>query len=163
MSSSAYGKLINLAAEMLKRQNMPRPGEWGWPESGKFWKIWGRAEKAQLAANEQCRLWAIAIKDVADSLSVAPGLLDAAKKVDALCIQSDAHKLLREAISKAMITPTSTECAWTENMDGAWETACNGIFEITDGCPSENEMRFCAYCGGRIVETRFNWDAEPIE
>ena len=61
--------------------------------------------------------------------------------------------------------PGATECAWNENMDGAWETACHGIFEITEGRPSENEMRFCSYCGGRIVETRFNWDAdsEPIE
>jgi len=46
---------------------------------------------------------------------------------------------------------TMTTCVWTEDaLSGAWETACGGVFEVIDGTPAANGMRFCLYCGGRI-------------
>lgn len=44
------------------------------------------------------------------------------------------------------------KCTWTENDDGAYETGCGGIFVIMEGTPTENEMRYCPYCGKKILE-----------
>ncbi len=38
-------------------------------------------------------------------------------------------------------------CAWTEDGDGVWQTACGEAFVFTDGGPAENRARFCPYCG----------------
>lgn len=45
-------------------------------------------------------------------------------------------------------------CVWTEDADGAWETECGHVFEVMTGTPSENDMRFCCYCGGALIEER---------
>ncbi len=44
------------------------------------------------------------------------------------------------------------KCIWTQNVDGVWETGCGGMFEVSDGLPSENQMRFCPYCGHALAE-----------
>ena len=36
--------------------------------------------------------------------------------------------------------------------NGAWETECGNMFEVTDGTPNENDMKFCPYCGKTLVE-----------
>ena len=46
----------------------------------------------------------------------------------------------------------SKDCHWAHNEEGYWETTCGDIFEVTEGTPSENNMRFCCYCGKRLVE-----------
>ena len=43
-------------------------------------------------------------------------------------------------------------CIWTEDENGAWHTSCNNIFEVIFGCPSDNNMRFCCYCGKDLTE-----------
>lgn len=43
------------------------------------------------------------------------------------------------------------ECVWSDD-EGCWATGCGHYFEINDGTPSENGMRFCAYCGKPLVE-----------
>jgi hypothetical protein len=42
-------------------------------------------------------------------------------------------------------------CLWN-NVDGCWETTCGNAFEINDGTPSENNMTYCCYCGGKVEE-----------
>lgn len=44
-----------------------------------------------------------------------------------------------------------TQCRWTyDDIDDAWDTACeNKHCFITDG-PRENGYTFCPYCGGTI-------------
>jgi hypothetical protein len=42
-------------------------------------------------------------------------------------------------------------CLWN-NVDGCWETTCGNAFEINDGTPSENNMTYCCYCGGKVKE-----------
>jgi len=44
-------------------------------------------------------------------------------------------------------------CHWTENEE-AWSTSCDNYFIVLEGSPSQNEMRFCAYCGGELIEHR---------
>ncbi len=43
------------------------------------------------------------------------------------------------------------DCTWTKGTDG-WLTACSHIFYLTDGSPSQHEMKYCCYCGGPLIE-----------
>lgn len=47
------------------------------------------------------------------------------------------------------------KCGWTQDENGAWETECGNMFEVTDGTPYENDMKFCPYCGKALAE--FVW------
>jgi hypothetical protein len=42
-------------------------------------------------------------------------------------------------------------CLWKKGWD-CWETTCGNAFEISDGTPSENNMKYCCYCGGKVEE-----------
>ncbi len=42
-------------------------------------------------------------------------------------------------------------CEWKENDDGFWETECRGAWELTEGTPEANGMKFCPFCGARIM------------
>lgn len=42
-------------------------------------------------------------------------------------------------------------CLWN-NADECWETTCGHSFEINDGTPAENDMKYCCYCGGKVEE-----------
>lgn len=56
-----------------------------------------------------------------------------------------------------MTTNLSTECHWSQDSEGSgvWATQCGRYFEITADTPSENEMRFCCFCGRPLTEIRF--------
>ena len=41
------------------------------------------------------------------------------------------------------------KCGWFEDHYG-WETGCGHRFEINDGTPFENDMRYCPFCGSPI-------------
>ena len=45
-------------------------------------------------------------------------------------------------------------CAWSQDGEDSdtWQTDCGGLFSIIDGKPSENNMRFCCYCGKSMTE-----------
>lgn len=43
-------------------------------------------------------------------------------------------------------------CVWTKDeWDIWWTTECNGFFELNDGTPEDNDMRFCPFCGKSLV------------
>ena len=44
------------------------------------------------------------------------------------------------------------KCRWAQDDNGTWETECGNMFEVTDGTPYENDMKFCPYCGENLVE-----------
>jgi hypothetical protein len=44
------------------------------------------------------------------------------------------------------------KCRWAQDDNGAWETECGNLFEVTEGTPYENDMKFCPYCGKTLVE-----------
>lgn len=54
-------------------------------------------------------------------------------------------------------------CGWTEDDSGCWWTGCGQAFELTNGAPSENAMRFCCYCGRPLAEKRFEPEPEEKE
>jgi rRNA maturation endonuclease Nob1 len=58
-----------------------------------------------------------------------------------------------EVRSEPYVAPHS--CAWTYDADdesGTWETECGHAFCFIDDGPKENDCKFCAYCGGNLVE-----------
>jgi len=49
------------------------------------------------------------------------------------------------------------KCRWVQNEDGTWETACGNAYEIVEGTPRDNKMRYCCYCGGQLLFTSHAW------
>lgn len=47
-------------------------------------------------------------------------------------------------------------CTWKEDENLCWKTECENMFIVNDGFPSENGMKYCPYCGKKLVEKRFN-------
>lgn len=43
-------------------------------------------------------------------------------------------------------------CQWSQDRENNYETSCEHIFCIIEGTPTENEMRFCPYCGKEILQ-----------
>lgn len=55
---------------------------------------------------------------------------------------------------KTTTKPKSAQfCIWDEDeWTGAWDTRCGSSFQIVDGTPADNLMRFCCYCGRPIEQ-----------
>lgn len=45
------------------------------------------------------------------------------------------------------------ECRWLQDDDGVWDTACGNKYEITEGTPRDNHMKFCCFCGKALRYT----------
>lgn len=46
-------------------------------------------------------------------------------------------------------------CDWLQDSDGLWRTDCGNLFEFNAGGPFENDMKFCGYCGKKLVEVPY--------
>ena len=59
--------------------------------------------------------------------------------------------------------PTVTAvCEWRQDgTDVFWGTGCGNAFIIEEGPPSENQMRFCCYCGGELREVLASQELTP--
>ena len=45
------------------------------------------------------------------------------------------------------------DCTWEHVANDLWKTSCKMAYWIEDGeTPSDNEMIYCCYCGGKIIE-----------
>jgi len=50
-------------------------------------------------------------------------------------------------------------CRWAQDdEEGYWQTSCGRYYEINEGTPAENGMKFCTYCGNPLVGV--GWGAE---
>jgi len=47
-------------------------------------------------------------------------------------------------------------CYWYEDADGIWDTHCGERFTFAHSSPHDNGMMFCGFCGGRLIERKFN-------
>jgi hypothetical protein len=58
--------------------------------------------------------------------------------------------------------PDPRTCQWAIDDVGGdsvyYETQCGHSFQFNDGGATENEFRFCWYCGGQIVDARTSED-----
>lgn len=43
------------------------------------------------------------------------------------------------------------KCEWKET-DFAWAAECGKYFVLNCGTPHENDMIYCCYCGGDLIE-----------
>lgn len=62
-----------------------------------------------------------------------------------------------------LVVMLKTKCLWAEDIDGNWDTSCGEKFTVTEGCPSENNMKFCAYCSKELIEKMFCFNDETKE
>jgi hypothetical protein len=46
-------------------------------------------------------------------------------------------------------------CEWTEDYNGCWETDCGKAFEFSAEGPTENEFKFCCYCGKKLISNYY--------
>lgn len=47
-------------------------------------------------------------------------------------------------------------CKWSEeDYSGLWNTDCGNLFDLNEGTPSDNGMKFCCYCGKLIEQVVF--------
>lgn len=57
--------------------------------------------------------------------------------------------------AKAQAVP---ECTWSQDSDedmyGTWHTKCGNAFALNEDGPTENQMNYCCYCGGKLIEAR---------
>lgn len=69
---------------------------------------------------------------------------------------------ITEAGGHEMTTKLSTECHWSQDGEDSdiWAAQCGRYFTTNDGSPSDNEMRFCCFCGKPLVEIRFEDEHE---
>ena len=50
-------------------------------------------------------------------------------------------------------------CTWWEGDDGGpWATQCNELFNIENEGPEANGMRFCCFCGKKLIEVKADTD-----
>jgi hypothetical protein len=66
---------------------------------------------------------------------------------------NEAWEILRNDLSAP---PTEAEkraqCEWVlDDIDGKWDTGCGEAFFFEVDGPAENGMRYCPYCGKRLV------------
>lgn len=46
-------------------------------------------------------------------------------------------------------------CKWTyDEWHDCWDTECGNAYQVTEGTPKENNMKFCPYCGKALVEEK---------
>ena len=70
---------------------------------------------------------------------------------------------VQEGLARAVKAEEKTFCRWIEDDENeCWDTGCGGRFEFTEGGPKENGVKFCLYCGKRLVAKPWkNEDGKP--
>lgn len=53
-----------------------------------------------------------------------------------------------------MATPRKS-CTWREGELGSWGTGCDHIVDWLVGVPSDSDLAWCPYCGGKLVEVEW--------
>ena len=51
---------------------------------------------------------------------------------------------------------TEIVCQWEDDINGVWETECGNEFELIEGTPVGNNMKYCCYCGRPLEEIRWH-------
>lgn len=48
-------------------------------------------------------------------------------------------------------------CEWiqTDFDSNTWDSDCGNSFDLNDGSPSDNGMKFCPYCGRPLTEVKY--------
>ena len=63
--------------------------------------------------------------------------------------------------TKCMAEPET--CTWQQDGDsdsGVYGTSCGHYFDITDGTPEDNKMKWCCYCGRKLTQALITEDED---
>ena len=85
-------------------------------------------------------------------------LEDMNKAIEALEVMNKIHVEMVKRLFKEKRETPETEtifCAWSEQENGPWLSACGEDFNLEDGTPVENKMKFCCWCGKPLKEKLF--------
>lgn len=44
------------------------------------------------------------------------------------------------------------QCKWTPDEDGVYDTECGEKFVLISSDPKGNQMKYCSYCGGKLID-----------
>ncbi len=69
--------------------------------------------------------------------------------------KEEAEEHVITVISMCLLSPEAPviQCLWTQVEDGGdWDTSCGDLFTLLEGTPKDNDMKYCAYCGGVLIE-----------
>ena len=107
-------------------------------------KLEARAEKAEKRAEMTALLHKACDSCEAELARVRDALRDCYETLS----QGSYHNAPCCEKAKAALDSTSPQtCAWREDEDGVWETACGEAFSFDYDGPVENKTRYCQYCG----------------
>jgi len=75
-------------------------------------------------------------------------------KTDPMALETDNDDVV------AMFLKDERVCTWSqdsyETEYNVWNTDCARVFQLSEGTPADNGMRFCCYCGRKIIEKKLN-------
>lgn len=62
--------------------------------------------------------------------------------------------LYSEAVVVRLRSLLDRACKWEQDNteSDAWNTSCGNAWLLTEGTPKDNDMKFCPYCGGNLVQ-----------
>lgn len=46
-------------------------------------------------------------------------------------------------------------CTWSEDEEGNYWTTCDNGFVFNDGGPYNNNLKFCGFCGGVLLQKAY--------
>lgn len=58
----------------------------------------------------------------------------------------------QQAVVDRLMREVPGSCAWNQDEEGIYDTACGNKFWFADGGPNDNEFKFCCYCGAKLKE-----------
>jgi hypothetical protein len=58
---------------------------------------------------------------------------------------------LEALVQACAASSVETECLWSEDDDGLWQTACGREWQFIDDGPIENRLHFCIQCGKHVA------------
>ena len=62
---------------------------------------------------------------------------------------------IADALFAAVRVAEVEPCDWHQDSDGLWWTDCGNVFEFNEDGPWMNGLKFCGYCGKKLVEVPY--------
>ena len=84
-----------------------------------------------------------------------PGIVEESGEFDGTCCDCTSIEEARLLWEKR-IGEKSGVCTWkmVDSDYNIWETDCGVSFVLEDGTPKENHLRYCCYCGRKLIEEK---------
>ena len=60
-----------------------------------------------------------------------------------------------DELAQQIIDLCHPQCKWKMDSNPdyeVWESTCGNAFVLNEGTPEENEMNYCPYCGGKLIQ-----------